>query len=506
MRQTFVFIGLFLLSGTSYAAKTNAPPAAAIIPEKPVVTHHAIKAGGTTLNYTATAGFLPLRDEAGKLQANIFFVAYTKDGVSDVSARPITFAFNGGPGASSVWLHLGGLGPKRVVLAGDGTELPKTCRLADNDQTWLGFTDLVFVDPIGTGYSRAVEGVDAKQFYTPTKDIKVASQFIRLYVTKYERWLSPKFVAGESYGTTRAAGLANRLQSATGMNLNGVMLLSSALSFQNFSYDDGNDIAFALALPSFAAAATYHKKVNADIAKVERWTLSDYLEALVRGDTLPEAERERIAEQMAKFTGLSTNYIETSRLRVSASRFVKELLRPEQRTVGLMDSRVIGVDVTPRGEYAHFDPAFFLVTGPFVATVNDYLRRDLNFETDLPYDFLSQEVNGAWKWFEHGQGYVYVADDLAEAMARDRFFRVFAAAGEYDLTTPYLGQEYTFDHMGLDPSLRSNLVFRTYPAGHQIYTDTASRKKLYDDVAAFVSGAFAQPSANDSMHKPETIP
>ena len=506
MRRTFLFIGVFLWSGVLYAAKTNEPPGPATTPEKPVVTHHSIKVDGTMLNYAATVGFLPLKNEAGKLQANLFFVGYTKEGESDLSRRPITFAFNGGPGASSVWLHLGALGPKRVVLAGNGTELPETYRLVDNHETWLAFTDLVFVDPIGTGYSRAASGVDAKQFYTPAKDIDVASQFIRLYVTKYERWLSPKFIAGESYGTTRAAGLASRLQTADGMNLNGVMLLSSALSFQAFSYDDGNDIAFALALPSFAAAATYHKKANVDRAAVEHWALNDYLGALTEGDTLPEAQRRRIVEQMAKYTGLSANYIETSRLRVSAARFVKELLRNEQRTVGLMDSRVIGVDVTPRGEYAHFDPAFFLVTGPFVATLNDYLRRDLNFETNRPYKFLSQEVNGSWKWFAHGQGYVYVADDLAEAMDRDAHFRVFAAAGEYDLTTPYLGQKYIFDHMGLDPIRRGNLVFRTYPAGHQIYTDPASLKKLHDDIAAFVSDAFVRPTSNVAPRQPEAAP
>jgi len=506
VRQTFIFIGLFLWSGALVAAKTNAPPAPATAPEKPVVTRHLIRVGGTALDYAATAGFLPLADEAGKPQANLFFVAYTKAGESDASRRPITFAFNGGPGASSVWLHLGALGPKRVVLAGDGTELPERYRLVDNDETWLGFTDLVFVDPIGTGYSRTAEGVDAKQFYSLAKDIDVASRFIRLYVTKYERWLSPKFVAGESYGTTRAAGLASRLQTAAGLNLSGVMLLSSALSFQTFSYDDGNDIAFALALPSLAAAAAYHKKADVDRATVEQWALNDYLGALTRGDTLPEADRRHIVEQMAKYTGLSANYIETSRLRVSAARFMKELLRGEQRTVGLMDSRVVGVDVTPRGEYAHFDPAFFLVTGPFVATLNDYLRRDLNFETNRPYEFLSRKVNDAWKWFAHGQGYVYVADDLAEAMARDAHFRVFAAAGEYDLTTPYLGQKYTFDHMGLDPSRRSNLVFRLYPAGHQIYTDPASLKKLHDDVAAFVDDTLVRSSSTSSARQPGAAP
>ena len=506
MRPAFVLVGLALVSGVSIAASTNAPAVRAAAPEEPVVTHHSIRIDDASLDYAATAGFLPLKDEAGKSQANIFFVAYTKEGESDLSRRPITFAFNGGPGASSVWLHLGALGPKRVVLAGDGTELPKAYRLVDNDQTWLGFTDLVFVDPIGTGYSRAADGVDAKQFFTPTKDIEVAARFIRLYVTRYKRWLSPKFVAGESYGTTRAAGLANWLQSDMGMNLNGVMLLSSALSFQAFSYDDDNDIAFALALPSFAAAAAYHQRTSVDLGAVERWTLNDYLPALAKGDTLPPAERQRVIDQLAKYTGLSPDYLDTSRLHVSAPRFTKELLRSEQRTIGLMDSRVVGVDVTSRGEYPHFDPAFFLVTGPFVATLNDYLRCDLDFESSVPYEFLSREVTGAWKWLDRGQGYVYVADDLAEAMARDEHFHVFAAAGEYDLTTPYFGQQYTFDHMGLDPERRGNLIFRVYPAGHQIYTDMASLKKLHDDVAAFVRDTAVPPPAKASPHHSGATP
>jgi carboxypeptidase C (cathepsin A) len=486
MRHCLTYVGILLVTASAWAAETNAPPFP--MSEPPVVTDHALKVDGKILNYTVMAGYLPLKNEAGKPQADIFFIAYTRDGVDSPAERPITFAFNGGPGASSMWLHLGGLGPKRVVLADDGLALPATYRLVDNDQTWLGFTDLVFVDPIGTGYSRTVPGVNAEQFYNVPKDVDVASRFIREYATKYKRWLSPKYVVGESYGTTRAAALANHLQTADGLNLTGVILLSSALSFQTFSYDDGNDIAFALAVPTFAAAATYHKKATADLKEAEKWALGDYLMALAKGDTLTKSEEWDVTDQMAKYTGLSTNYIATSQLRVSAARFAKELLRSEGRTIGFMDSRVAGVDVTPRGEYPHFDPSFFLTTGPFVATLNDYVRRDLGFQTNIPYDFLSQKVNAAWKWVEHGQGYAYVADDLAEAMTRDTHLRVFAAAGRYDLTTPYLSQRYTFDHMGLNPSLRHHLTFKVYPTGHQIYTDPEAAKQLRADIAAFVSG------------------
>jgi len=468
-----------------------APPPAkeAAAEESPVTTRHSISMGGRTLSYTATAGYLPLKDEAGHLQANIFFVAYSLAGETQLSSRPITFAFNGGPGSSSIWLHMGALGPRRSVLAGDGTELPQTFRLVDNGDTWLSFTDLVFVDPVGTGYSRAAEGVEAKRFYSTEKDIETAAQFIRLYVTRSGRWLSPKYVAGESYGTTRAAGLAGYLQEAAGMNINGVVLISSALSFQAFSCASDNDIAYVLAIPTFAATAAYHKKASSDLAQVEQWALGDYVSALAKGDALSPEERGRVAKKLSEYTGLPAGYLERRRLRVSPTQFIKELLSAEGRITGLMDGRVASVDEVPWGEETRYDPGLFVATGPFVATLNDYLRRDLGFETNLPYEFLSSEVGRAWEWTpQHGQGYVYTARDLAQAMARDEHFRVFSAAGQYDLTTPYLGQKYVLEHMGLDPSRRKNLTFQTYPSGHQLYTDSASRKKLHDDVEAFMAG------------------
>jgi len=480
MKVALAVTGILLLGLGAHATDSNAPP---------TVTHHALKVAGKTINYSATAGFLPLRNDAGKLQAEIFFVAYVKDGIDSNTNRAISFAFNGGPGASAMWLHVGGIGPKRAAPAGNGLAAPKAYRLVDNEQTWLNFTDLVFIDPIGTGYSHTAPGVDEKQFFTIRKDVDVAGRFIREYVTHFGRWLSPKFLVGESYGTTRAAALANHLQSADGLNLDGVILLSSALNFEAFSYDEGNDIAFALALPSLSVAAAYHKRATLDLQQVENWALGDYLTDLARGDSLLGPEKKRLIEQVAEYTGLSTNYVATSRLRVSAARFTKELLRNEQRTIGSMDSRVVGVDVTPLGDYPDFDPAFFSTTSRLVETLNDYLRYDLQFQADRPYEFLSHQVNVGWKWTEHGQGYTYVADDLGEAMARDPKLRVFAAAGRYDLTTPYLGQRYTFDHMGLDPALRRNLTFKVYEAGHQIYSDPEAIKQLYADVAAFVATA-----------------
>lgn len=476
-------------------------------------TYHSIKLHGKTLDYTATAGYLLLRDDQGKLQAKIFFVAYTKQGVSDLSRRPISFAFNGGPGASTVFLHLGGLGPIRVPLGADGTKLPARDELTENAQTWLEFTDLVFVDPIGTGYSRAAKGVDAKTFYDVRKDIDVAADFIRLYVTTYHRWLSPKFVIGESYGTTRAAGLASQLQNKGGINLAGVILLSTALDFQAFQSGNGNDLPYALDLPTFTAVAAYHHVLPAEssralhqtLARAADWALNDYLTALAKGDTISHSERARVVAQLTQYTGLPTNYIEASRCRISASRFAKELLRSRNRTVGLLDGRVIGINRSRLGEYPRYDPAMFLVTGPYKAALIHYLRQDLNFKSTRDYKVFSGEVNHDWKWDTGGGGYPYVAGDLADAMSKDPRFRVFVGAGMYDLTTPYLGQQYTFDHLGLDPALRRNITFRLYPSGHQIYTDNASLKRLTSDVTKFVKQTLPGrqvPSKGKSKSRP----
>jgi len=331
-----------------------------------------------------------------------------------------------------------------------------------------------------------------------------------LAATRYQRWLSPKFVIGESYGTTRAAALASHLQQATGLDLVGVVLLSSALDFQTFSPGEGNDLPYALALPSFTAAAWYHKKLAADpaqtLTEVERWALTEYTTALAQGDVLASAERDHIIARMAEFTGLSANYLQTSRLRVSPPRFAKELLRGEDRTPGLLDSRVKEVDVSPRGEFPEYDPAMFLVTGPYVATFNDYVRRDLKYETTLRYEFLSQEARDSWSHAPGGQGYLYVGNRLAEAMSRDSRLQVFAGAGCYDLTTPYLSQKYTLDHLELDPSLRGHLTFKVYQSGHQIYTDIPSLRALESELAAFVRGARAPASSTPAKGKPEARP
>jgi carboxypeptidase C (cathepsin A) len=461
--------------------------------EKISVTQHKLKAGDLTIKYTAAAGCLQVQDEAGKPRVDVFYVAYDKKSSGDTSKRPVTFVFNGGPGASSVFLHLGALGPKRVPFDDEGTVLPAETRLVANDYTWLNFTDLVFIDPVGTGYSRAAPGVDAKQFYSVEEDVKLAGEFIRLYITRRERWLSPKFIAGESYGATRAAALAGYLQNTVNMNMNGLVLISPALNFQTIRFSTGNDLPCFLYLPSYTAAAWYHKKLSFDLQKdfltslkdAENWARNDYVLALEKGSEVSKTDTYKIYDKLAYYTGLSINYLKSTDMRVSPLRFVKELLRSDRRTVGILDSRVTGIDSDAAGEYSEFDPALFMTTGPYAAAINDYLRGELKFETDSPYEVLNLKVNREWNWGSAAQGYVNVSDRLREAMSKNRNLKVFIACGYFDLATPYYAAEYTVNHLGLDPILRNNIILEHYQSGHQLYTRIESLKKLTKDAAGF---------------------
>ena len=338
--------------------------------EKIVQTQHTVTINGESLAYTVTTGTIILKiedEEKGeKAKAAVFFVAYTKDGVEDVGSRPLTFSFNGGPGSASVWLHLGVLGPRRVLLDDDGMPLPPPARLVDNDFSLLDHTDLVFIDPIGTGFSRSVPGEKAAQFHTFNEDINSVGEFIRLYVTRYKRWRSPKFLIGESYGTTRAGGLAGYLQTRYGMYLNGIMLISAVLNFQTLEMLPGNDLAYILYLPVFAATAWYHKQLHQDLqedlqrtlSEAETFALNEYTLALMKGDRLTVGERDTIAAKLARYTGLSQEYIERSNLRIDIMRFCKELLRSQRRTVGRLDSRFIGMHRDGVGEMFEYDPSY----------------------------------------------------------------------------------------------------------------------------------------------------
>jgi carboxypeptidase C (cathepsin A) len=481
-------------AGVSSATATKAAEKSSP-PEKLAITHHALQMGGQVLNYTATAGYLQLKDDSGKPRADLFFVAYMKEPQEDGSRRPITFLFNGGPGASSVWLHLGAVGPKRVPLDDIEKPQPPPYKAIDNEFTWLWDSDLVFIDPVGAGFSRAAPGESPKQFYGIKEDIQAVGDFIRLYTTRAGRWTSPKFLAGESYGTLRAVGLANYLYDTYGMSVNGLILISLAIDFQSFSFDSGNDLPYALFLPSYTASAWYHKKLAPELQQelrktldeAERWALQDYLVALAKGDSISAGEREKVAETLASYTGLSKSFVENNDLRIARSAFMNELLRAEQLSVGLVDSRTTSHAHT--GDFLS-DPGVVMTVAPYTAVLNDYVRDELKFESDLPYVVLSEEANGQWNWGSAIHGYVSVLDTLQKVVNRSPYVRVFAACGTFDLDTPYMGSRYSLNHVGLDPKLQGNIEVHYYDGGHMLYTHRPSLQRLTEDVRAFLKSAI----------------
>ena len=495
------------------STEDNSRAKATQIPEDRITeTQHVLEIDGEQIHYTTRTGTIVLKEESEaqdktsegeKPRASIFFVDYTKERPESVdesawhSSRPITFSFNGGPGSSSVWLHLGLLGPRRVcVTDSDDNPLPPPYKLEDNLHSLLDVTDLVFIDPVSTGYSRALEGEKAAQFHDFRKDIEAVGEFIRLYASRFKRWSSPKFLIGESYGTTRAAGLSGYLQDRHGMYFNGVMLISTILNFQTARFAAGNDLPHILFLPTYTATAWYHHKLaddlqkdlHATLAEVEAFAMSDYALAMMQGDALPVDERKRFATALARYTGLSREYIEQTNLRINIYRFVKELLRDHRRTVGRLDTRFTGVDRDAAGERYEFDPSYAIIQGPYTATLNDYVRNELGFESDLPYEILTDRIH-PWRFEEHQNQYVNVAETLRAAMSKNRFLRVFVANGYYDLATPYLATRYTFDHMELDERLREHITMKYYEAGHMMYIHDESLAALKRDLVEFVKAS-----------------
>jgi len=469
-----------------------------------VETHHEISIGGEKIKYSVTTGILILKEETAdrdkesenaKPKAAFFFAAYTKDGVDDKTKRPITFAFNGGPGSSSVWLHLGLVGPRRVFMTDEGYMPQPPFKLVDNEYSILDVTDLVFIDPVSTGYSRPVEGQKAREFHGFKKDIETVGDFIRLYTTRYQRWTSPKFLIGESYGTTRSAGLSGYLQDRHGMYLNGIMLVSSILDFQTADFNPGNDLPYILILPTYAATAFYHGKVKTRkslesfLKDVEKFASGEYTLALAKGTSLNSKERSHIAQELARFTGLSEEFILRCNLRIEIFRFTKELLRDRNRTVGRLDTRFLGIDRDSAGENFEFDPSMAAITGPYTATLYDYVRGELNFESDLPYEILNPKV-WPWSYAQNENNYVNVAETLRKAMTTNPYLKVHVANGFYDLATPYFATRYTFDHLGLDASLQSNISMSYYPAGHMMYIHNPSLIALKANLVEFIQKAL----------------
>lgn len=506
-------MALALPIGAQRGGNRGGPPPAegAAAPKPPAMedktskTEHTISVNGQTLKYTAVAGTLVLRKEDGTPTASIFYTAYTKDDVADLTKRPLTFAFNGGPGSASVWLHLGSLGPKRVVMDAEGQPLPPPYRFADNPYTLLDQTDLVFIDPVSTGYSRAPTEAEAKNFHGLTGDVDSVGEFIRLYTSRNGRWDSPKFLAGESYGTTRAAALSGHLQDELGINLNGIVLMSSVLNFATIREDAGNDLPYNLYIPTFTAAAWYHKKLPKDLESAgllkaveesKRFASGPYTLALFKGDSISAEERAATVKNLARLTGLSPQFIEECNLRVSPDRFRKELLRDQRRTIGRYDSRLEGVDRDAAGSRPDYDASYASVQGAFTAAWNQYVHSELKYESDLPYEVLTDKVQ-PWSFREYENRYVNVAETLRESMTQNAALRVFVANGYYDLATPFLATEYTFNHMLLDPKLRDHVSMGFYEAGHMMYTQLKSLEKLKQDITKFIAASLppAAPSS-----------
>lgn len=457
-----------------------------------VDTDHQITLDGKVIKYRATCGFMPLRKE-NETEAMMFFIAYTRLDAGP-GKRPLLFSFNGGPGSSSVWLHMGAIGPKRVKMLPDGRMPAPPFEVEENPGSWLDKTDLCFIDPIGTGYSRPAKPELGQKYWNKEGDIESIGEFIRMYLNLTGRIGSPLFVVGESYGTFRAAGLANNLLNR-GIALNGVILVSTVLNFQALDFTGGNDLPSMLYLPTYTATAFYHKKLAPDLMKdlpktlteVERFVDTEYAPALMKGDQLSDADRERIAVKLAHYTGLSKEYVLRSDLRIGDERFRKELLRGEGWTVGRFDSRMKGMDKLGVTENTDYDPSYATVLAPYTSILMDYLRKELNFQSEMTYHILGGGVGG-WKF---GEGrYPDTTEELRSAMTQNPYLKVFVCAGRYDMATPYFGALYNLSHMGLDRRLRSNLSVAYYDAGHMMYLDSSCLAKLRKDATGFIGTAI----------------
>jgi len=466
----------------------------------PVQTHHSIRVGGRELRYTATAGRLPIKDAEGKVEAEMFFVAYTLDG-SDPSTRSLTFSFNGGPGSASIWLHMGAMGPRKVVLQPQGWMPPAPYRLEDNPNTPLDRTDIVMVDAIGTGWSRPADTAAARKFWNMRGDIEAFGEFIRLYLSRNERWSSPLYLFGESYGTTRSAGIAGYLANR-GISFNGIVLLSTVLSFETLEFAKTNDVPFPLILPSFTWIAGYHKKLpsdlQGDVAKAAQeardWALGEYWAALNKGDALTPQEHANIVDKLARYTGLSKQIIEWANLRIDVRTFTHYLLSDQKLHVGRLDGRYTGPDPDGFMDTPFYDPTSSQTGPPFTSVFNDYVRRELNYKTDMPYWTSAQQSgNFRWSWSGvegFGGGYPDTASALRQAIVKNPYLRVLVMEGHYDLATPYAAAEYTMDHLDLTPQYHKNISYTQYESGHMVYLDSQSHAKMKQDFVNFIDATM----------------
>jgi len=500
-----LLIASALWSRAADMAKTNSPsketnaPAenkseVATIPtaaHPPIFTTNTVTIAGRRITYQAETGMLPILKPDGTSRASVFYVAYTRMGETNVATRPVTFCFNGGPGSSSVWLHLGALGPWRVDMNENGT-LPKPpFSIVDNQYSILDGSDLVFIDPVATGFSRATKDEKAKQFFSQSGDLESVGEFIRLWATRHERWLSPKYLCGESYGVFRAAGLAEYLRSRYGMYLNGLVLVSGVLDFATIDPGRGNDLPYELFLPNFTATAHYFKKLPPDLqddlskalAESRDFAKGKYASALQQGAALPADERKKIVAELARLTGLKPQVIEDNNLRIDSGTFRKQLLHDEGLILGAYDARITGRDDDPASPYPDFDPSYAATYGPFAAAVNAYVRQDLKFKDDLPYEIIA----GVQPWnYGAPNNYPSVSDKLASVMNQNPYMRVLVLGGLRDLVCPPATMRYALDHMQLAAAYRTNITYAAFQAGHMMYVNLPDLKKMHRVLEDFV--------------------
>lgn len=495
-RRVLSSLAICVLVAAAVPAAAQGPPTEAprnankagkeadLLPEEPVVTQHTARISGQSVRYTAEAGWLPIRDE-GKLTAKMFYIAYTRDGITDLRARPLVFSFNGGPGTASVWMHMGYTGPRRVVYDEDGFALRPPGGLEDNPHSILDVADIVYIDPVATGFSRMVEGEDLHKYHGTLSDVQSVAEFIRLYIVRKNRWMSPKFLIGESYGTTRASGLAGHLVRAHQIYLNGIILVSMT----GLDVDQGDDISYATALPHLAATAWYHRQLPADLQaqplralldEVERFAMGDYLGALVQGDRLDDTARDAMAQRVARYTGLTADYVASTNLRISSRRFWKELLRDQRLTVGRLDSRYLGVDLDAAGENPEYDPAMADWNGPFADAVNRYVREELRYSPDLEYN-----VWGNVRPWNRDQS-ANVGEMLRQAMRNNPYLKVLIQGGYYDAATDYYSAVYTISHLQPGGEFRDRFRFAWYESGHMMYLRKPDLGNANDDLRSFI--------------------
>ena len=465
----------------------------------PVVTHHPVTLDGKVLKYTATTGRLPIKRGDGRIDAEMFFVAYTLDGQEE-SKRPLTFCFNGGPGSASVWLHMGAVGPKQVVLEPNGFMPAAPYRITDNQNTLLDRSDLVFVDAIATGFSRAANAEMTKKFLGVQGDIEAFGEFIRLYITRNDRWTSPLFILGESYGTTRAAGIAGYLADH-GVSFNGITLLSTAMDFGTLEWAKNNDVPYVLLVPSFTMIAAYHKRLAPelmqDLAKtrqeVEHWASTDYTLALAKGDGLSNDERQKIIDQYARYTGIDRKVVDQANLRINVGQFTHNLLLDQKLRVGRLDGRFTGVDPEGLLDTRYYDPTSSAILPPYTSVFNNYVRTELGYKVDTAYKVFAWDEPSfqKWEWGDAEKGFPNTAPGLRAAMVKNPYLRVLVMEGYYDLATPYYAANYSVDHLDLGPDFRKNISFATYEAGHMVYVDSGSHAKMKKDLVDFMNQSFS---------------